>query len=310
MNERINGTGTGERQGALNARLQDLRREGNGQAAATIVKENIDKMAARCWRYSKAIWLANHEHASAAQEPRPGGRHRRQRRAVFHGAMAALRRSTAADLLHRVREDARHGRRPDAARPVRVSRGHLSERAVRGVDSRAVRGAERGFRFYRRNDGQWWWRSALTPKNGSARCPRSSRWRLARSSARKETEADIMAYTANKLRAQSERRLVDFDPDSERSETIVTLNPASSEKCLPSRTAFNGLPRRPGAHVGTGTHHGFKIFVSEDAAGVHQRDDRRLARARIDPNAVGDTCGSRPPRNRSRRRSRPPRMSA
>jgi hypothetical protein len=31
--------------------------------------------------------------------------------------------------------------------------------------------AERGFRFYRRNDGQWWWRSALTPKNGSTLSP-------------------------------------------------------------------------------------------------------------------------------------------
>ena len=31
--------------------------------------------------------------------------------------------------------------------------------------------AERAFRFYRRNDGQWWWRSALTPRAGSTLSP-------------------------------------------------------------------------------------------------------------------------------------------
>ena len=31
--------------------------------------------------------------------------------------------------------------------------------------------AERAFRFYRRNDGQWWWKTALTPKNGSTLSP-------------------------------------------------------------------------------------------------------------------------------------------
>ena len=30
---------------------------------------------------------------------------------------------------------------------------------------------ERAFRFYRRNDGQWWWRTVLTPKNGDTLSP-------------------------------------------------------------------------------------------------------------------------------------------
>lgn len=97
-------------------------------------------------------------------------------------------------------------------------------------------------------------------------------------------------YTANKLRAQSARRMVDFDPDTT-DETIVTLNPAASEKCLALASLGN-----PGAFlaglmhsVGTGSITGFKIFVSEDAAGVTNPTVVASHAIGSDPNAVGDT---------------------
>lgn len=99
-----------------------------------------------------------------------------------------------------------------------------------------------------------------------------------------------MAYTANKLRAQSARRMVDFDPDAT-TETIVTLNPAAAEKCLAlaslggPQSFLAGLFRS----VGTGSITGFKVFVSEDAAGVTNATVVAAHALGSDPNAVGDT---------------------
>ncbi|HYB96180.1 MAG TPA: hypothetical protein VEC39_14500 [Vicinamibacterales bacterium] len=98
-----------------------------------------------------------------------------------------------------------------------------------------------------------------------------------------------MAYTANKALAQCRRRLVDFDPDSG-SETIVTLNPAASEKCL-ALTALGGLRRVVAAlmhSVGTGSITGFKIFVADNAAGTTNAAVVATHALGSDPNAVGD----------------------
>jgi hypothetical protein len=97
-----------------------------------------------------------------------------------------------------------------------------------------------------------------------------------------------MAYTANKLKARSDRRMVDFDPDSG-SETIVTLNPAASEKCLALAPGFNAFLAGLVHTVGTGSITGFKIFVSEDAAGTVNATVVASHALGSDPNAVGDT---------------------
>jgi hypothetical protein len=98
-----------------------------------------------------------------------------------------------------------------------------------------------------------------------------------------------MVYTANKMKARAERRLVDFDPDSG-AETIVTLNPAAAEKCL-SLSSGGGLVGVLAAlmhSVGTGSITGFKIFVSDDAAGVTNAAVVASHALGSDPNAVGD----------------------
>jgi len=99
-----------------------------------------------------------------------------------------------------------------------------------------------------------------------------------------------MAYTANKLRAHCERRLVDFDPDSG-SEVIATLNPAATEKCL-AIAALGGLQAVLASlmhSVGTGSITSFRIFVSDDAAGVTNATNVISHALGSDPNAVGDT---------------------
>lgn len=96
-----------------------------------------------------------------------------------------------------------------------------------------------------------------------------------------------MAYTANHLRSQSERRMVDFDPDSG-SETIVTLNPAATEKLLAFDGSVNYLAGLVHT-VGTGSITGFKIFVADNAAGTTNAVTVISHALGSDPNAVGDT---------------------
>lgn len=98
-----------------------------------------------------------------------------------------------------------------------------------------------------------------------------------------------MAYTANKALAAFKRRMADFDPDSG-SETIATLNPAASEKCL-AFTALGGLRRVVVGmmhSVGTGSITGFKIFVADNAAGTTNAAVVVSHALGSDPNAVGD----------------------
>lgn len=97
-----------------------------------------------------------------------------------------------------------------------------------------------------------------------------------------------MAYTANHLRAQSERRLVDFDPDSA-SESIVTLNPAASEKLLAFTDGFEKVLAGLVHTVGTGTVSTFRIFVADNAAGTTNATTVISHALGSDPNAVGDT---------------------
>jgi HK97 family phage major capsid protein len=172
MNERINGSGTGERQGALNAGCKiEVAKESN-QNAATIIKENIDKMAARCYRYSGALWLANHNtrpqlkslvqvvgtggNAVPYFTGVPGGAEYLDNRPIFFTEFAKAL-GTAGDLMLLVPSEYLEGT-------------YQSEQYAESIHVRFA-AAERGFRFYRRNDGQWWWRSALTPKNGSTLSP-------------------------------------------------------------------------------------------------------------------------------------------
>lgn len=168
INERINGTGVGEFEGVLNSpALVSVAKE-TGQAADTIVYENIVKMRSRCYKYSKAIWIANHD-----CYPQLAG----LKLDVGTGGQAMYQPS--------LRED-----RPDMllGRPIIYSEyadtvgdqgdlilGNWSEylegtyQPLQSEESIHVRfvNHERTFKFWLRNDGRCWWRSALTTKNST-----------------------------------------------------------------------------------------------------------------------------------------------
>lgn len=175
MNERINGTGAGERQGALNAGCKIAVSKETGQAAATVVKENIDKMASRCWRYGKAIWMANQntrpQLKSLVQVVGVGGNSVPY--FVTDGAPAGFDGMLDGRPLVFTEFTKTVGTEGDLILivPTEYLEGtYQSEQYAESIHVRFA-AAERGFRFYRRNDGQWWWRSALTPKNGSTLSP-------------------------------------------------------------------------------------------------------------------------------------------
>lgn len=168
INERLNGTGVGEFLGVLQSPCLVTITKETGQAATTLVYENILKMRARCWGYGKAVWLANHDTMPQLML---------LNQSVGTGGMPVWQPSA--------REDA-----PDLllGRPLifteytatlgtvgDVVLGNWSEylegtyQPMLQAESIHVRfiNHERAFKFWLRNAGLPWWKSALTPKNGS-----------------------------------------------------------------------------------------------------------------------------------------------
>lgn len=172
INERLNGSGTGEFQGAIEAGCTISVSKETGQAAATIVKENIDKMAARCWRYGQSVYLANHntrpQLRSLVQIVGTGGnavpyftqnnsgQEFLDGRPIFFTEFAKTL-GTKGDLIlgnwSQYLQGTYHGMRQAESIHVRFLAN------------------ERTFKFWLMNDGAPWWRSALTPKNGDTLSP-------------------------------------------------------------------------------------------------------------------------------------------
>ena len=172
VKERLNGTGVGEFLGVMNSPcLVSIAKE-TGQAAATLLYENLIKMRARIWGYGSAIWLANHDILPQLMQ---------LNQLVGTGGVPAWQPS------------ARDGA-PDTlfGRPLMLTEfcattgttgdiicGNWSQylegtlESVTGAQSIHVRFLEneRAFRFTTRNAGAPWWRSALTPINGSTLSP-------------------------------------------------------------------------------------------------------------------------------------------
>jgi len=172
MKERISGTGVGERQGVLNTPALVTVSKETGQLATSIVTENIDKMASRCWRYSQAVWLANHNTRPQLRGlvrqvgtggsivpyfvNSPQGVETLDGRPIFFTEFAKTL-GALGDLILGVWSEYLEGT-------------YQTEQFAESIHVRFV-ALERAFRFYRRNDGQWWWRSALTPYAGSTLSP-------------------------------------------------------------------------------------------------------------------------------------------
>lgn len=168
LNEKLFGTGAGQFLGVMNAPCLVSQAKETGQAAATITLQNVLKMRSRCWGYSSAIWLANHDTLPQLAQ---------LQLAVGTGGVPVYQPSVVED-------------RPDTlmGRPIFYSEfaqtlgttgdlilGNWSqylEGTLQGVDvqeSIHVRfvSNERTFRATVRNDGQPWWKSALTPKKST-----------------------------------------------------------------------------------------------------------------------------------------------
>ncbi len=166
MNERINGTGVGERLGILNSPCLISVSAEVGQEAATIKIENIDKMAARQWRYNQSVYLANQTTRPQLRglvrivgtggvpvpyfTQGPGVEYLDGRPIVFTEYCKAL--GTLGDIVNLCPSEY-------------LEALYQSDQYAESIHARFA-AAERMFRFYRRTDGQCWWRSALTPKNG------------------------------------------------------------------------------------------------------------------------------------------------
>ncbi|MGE3521112.1 MAG: phage major capsid protein, partial [Vicinamibacterales bacterium] len=168
LEERVRGRGVGEFLGVLHAPCTIIVEPESGQAAGTVVAENIVKMRQRCWNYGAAIWFLNIDHFSAIASaaipagvggapvriwepgnPEDGSPDRILGRPAFFHEVASAAGDVGDVILGNWGEylDAEyiplHG----------VSSMHVRFRAF-----------EQAFRFYTRNDGQPWWRTVLQPR--------------------------------------------------------------------------------------------------------------------------------------------------
>jgi HK97 family phage major capsid protein len=168
VDERLNGTGVGEPEGILNSPALVSVAKQAGQTADTINYENIKKMRSRCWGYGRAIWLANHDtmpdlmslvqvvgtggapvYQPSAQEDRPD---LMLGRPIFYTEYC----KTIGDV-------------GDLVLANWFEYLDATYQPLQSAESMHVRFVEheRAFKFWLRNDGRGWWRSALTPKNSS-----------------------------------------------------------------------------------------------------------------------------------------------
>jgi HK97 family phage major capsid protein len=164
-NERLNGSGVGEFLGVHNSSaLVAVAKEG-GQTADTIVYKNITAMRARTWRYNNAIWQANIDCLpTLADIVNPNGNH------IFLPSLA----SDVPDTLMG---------RPIFFTEYNETVGDQGDigcynwsqylegtyQPMQSAESVHVRFSthEKAFKFWLRNAGTPWWRSALTPVKGA-----------------------------------------------------------------------------------------------------------------------------------------------
>jgi HK97 family phage major capsid protein len=170
LRERIRGTGVGEPLGVLKSPALISVAKENMQAADTINGTNIVNMRSRIWNYERAIWIANHD--------------------TFPKLIGAHIPGTNTDIYLFTPGNGTDVPATLFGRPIFFSEfastvgdlgdlllcdwsqylwGTLGSRNPRRAESIHVRflNHERTFKFWVENDGQPWWRSALTPKNGA-----------------------------------------------------------------------------------------------------------------------------------------------
>lgn len=169
LDERLNGTGVGMFEGVINCPATVSVSKETGQAAATILYENITKMRARCWGYGNAIWLYNHDclpqlmllnqaiGTSGAPVWQPSAREDAPDMLFGRPAIATEYTQTLGTVGDIV-----------LGNWTQYLEGTLTP--IQSAESMHVRFEqhERTFKFWTENDGRCWWRSALTPKRSSS----------------------------------------------------------------------------------------------------------------------------------------------
>lgn len=161
LKEKLRGTGAGEYEGVIGAPCTVTVNKEGGQSADTILYKNVVKMRSRCWRYDQAVWLVNHDTLPQLMNmPDDFGRFIWQTSARDGEPSLLLGRpvfttefaSTVGDL-------------GDIILGVwsEYLEGELE--GQKSAESMHVRflNHERAFKFWTRNDGRCWWKSALTP---------------------------------------------------------------------------------------------------------------------------------------------------
>lgn len=169
LNEKLRGTGVGEYEGVLTSPALVTVTKETGQAASTIVYNNLINMRARCWRYSQGIWILNHDTipqlSTVSQPVGTGGQ------LVWH---QDARMDVPDTLLGRPCFFSEYASALGAVGDVILC--NWSEylegqfQPLESASSIHVRflNHEQAFRFSMSNDGRGWWRSALTPKKSSS----------------------------------------------------------------------------------------------------------------------------------------------
>lgn len=168
MRERLEGTGVGQYEGVLNSDCIVSVAAESGQSVDTIVLDNIYKMRSRCWKYSRAIWTANHDTLPQLATLNA---------VVGTGGVPFWQPSAREDHpdmlmgrpLYFTEFQPKVGDTGDLLLGVwsEYLEGQLSP--VQDAESMHVRFLEheRVFKFFTYNAGRVWWRSALTPAKSS-----------------------------------------------------------------------------------------------------------------------------------------------
>lgn len=163
---RLSGTGVGEPLGVLNSPC--LVSHTGGGTTGTITGSDIVNMRSRCWRYSRAVWLANHDTYPQVSQAHVTGTN--SDTFIFNPARGidvpdtllgrpiffteyASSLSTVGDILLCVWSE--------------YLVGNLQ--GIQTAESMHVRfeNNERAFRFTMRQAGAPWWRTTLTPVNST-----------------------------------------------------------------------------------------------------------------------------------------------
>jgi HK97 family phage major capsid protein len=159
LDERINGSGVGEFLGILNS--DALISVSSSQTADTIKYANLAGMLARCWGYGNAVWLFNHDCLPEIMTIQDG--------AGAYIWQPSAREGVPGMIFGRPAFTCEYCQTlGDAGDVLLVNWAEYLEgiyQPMQSAESIHVRFAEheRAFKFWIRNAGVPWWKSALTP---------------------------------------------------------------------------------------------------------------------------------------------------